>query len=65
MGGTLGAIQNVSVELRKKWTQLLEKQIVNNEQMVLTLVYFDKPSLFSFKEILNTDYIMSLINERD
>ena len=65
MGGTLGAIQNVSVELRKKWTQLLEKQIVNNEQMVLMLVYFDKPSLFGFKEILNVDYIISLINERD
>ncbi len=57
MGGTYDAILNVSNELKKKWKYLLSKQIVNNEQLGLLLVYFENPNLFSLKEIPNTDYL--------
>jgi len=57
MGGTYDAILNVSNELKKKWKYLLNKQIVNNEQLGLLLVYFENPNLFSLKEIPNTDYL--------
>jgi hypothetical protein len=51
MGGTPRSIVNVSNELRKKWKYLLDKRIVNNEQINLLLVYFDRPNLFDLKEI--------------
>jgi len=51
MGGTREAISDIAYELRKKWKYLLEKRVVNNEQMNLLLVYFDRPNLFNLKAI--------------
>ena len=56
MGGTRDSIENVSNELRKKWKYLLDKRIVNNEQINLMLVYFERPNLFDLKEIALKDW---------
>jgi hypothetical protein len=56
MGGTPDSIVNVSNELRKKWKYLLDKRIVNNEQINLMLVYFERPNLFDLKEIALKDW---------
>jgi hypothetical protein len=57
MGGSRQSILNMSLELRNKWKHVLAKRVVNNEQIVLMLVYFEKPYLFSVKPIENMDYL--------
>ena len=57
MGGSRQSILNMSLELKNKWKHVLAKRVVNNEQIVLMLVYFEKPYLFSVKPIENMDYL--------
>ena len=60
MGGTQTIISNVAFKLRAKWKYLLNKNIVNNEQIVLLLVYFDRPELFCLKTYNNWFWSLNL-----
>jgi len=63
MGGSYNSILNVSIELKNKWKYMLEQKVVNNEQMGLIAVYFEKPYLFNFIDIKNADWYMNIFIE--
>jgi len=61
MGGSYQSILNMSIELKNKWKYILSKRVVNNEQIVLMLVYFKKPYLFNLTLIKNMDYLEEVL----
>ncbi len=46
MGGSLGVIAQVKNGLREIWEDMQTKNVINNEQIGLILLYFRKPRLF-------------------
>ncbi len=62
MGGSKKAILNASLELKKKWKHILNNRVINNEQIVLNLVFFEKPFLFDLKLIYHQNRMVELLN---
>lgn len=62
MGGSFKSILKVDKELKKIWLYMLKNQIINNEQIGLSLVYFLNQEYFFLLNRTNTNSLEEFLN---